>query len=171
MTVAASSCSPLVINDWSIYAHPLFLDNLEEMIEEVEERKKRDPENYKRKNSAKRLAAILKLITEVIPADPANPAFRQGKTLGDGKSGWFRAKFLQQYRLFFRFDSTSKVIVLAWVNDETTLRAYGSRTDAYDVFRRMLEAGHPPADFEALMNEARSTAGRLSDGVAAAQKA
>ena len=31
--------SPLVVNGWSIYAHPLFLDQLEGLTEEVEARK------------------------------------------------------------------------------------------------------------------------------------
>ncbi len=37
--------------------------------------------------------------------------------------------------------------MLAWVNDEKTKRAYGSRTDAYAVFARMLKNGHPPDDW------------------------
>ncbi|MBK1636505.1 hypothetical protein CKO19_12255 [Rhodovulum adriaticum] len=53
--------------------------------------------------------------------DPAAPAFRQGETLGEDRTHWFRANFFQQYRLFFRFDSTAKVIVLAWGNDEQSV--------------------------------------------------
>jgi len=58
----------------------------------------------------------------VIPADPGAPAFRQGDTLGEARKHWFRAKCFQQYRLFYRFSSEAGIIVLAWVNDETTLR-------------------------------------------------
>lgn len=47
---------------------------------------------------------------------------------------WFRAKFFQQYRLFFCYHQASKIIVYAWVNIEATLRAYDSKTDAYQVF-------------------------------------
>lgn len=35
---------------------------------------------------------------------------------------WFRAKFFQQYRRFFRYHQASKIIVYAWVNIEATLR-------------------------------------------------
>jgi hypothetical protein len=45
---------------------------------------------------------------------------RAGGALGDGYRHWFRAKFFQQYRLFFRYHASSKVIVYAWVNDEAT---------------------------------------------------
>ncbi|MEQ8869728.1 MAG: type II toxin-antitoxin system YhaV family toxin, partial [Roseovarius sp.] len=92
--------APLVVNGWSIYAHPLFLDQLEGLIEEVEARKARDPKTWRKKNPTKRLAAIFKLVTEAIPADPGAAAFRQGGTLGDHRKHWFRAKFFQQYRLF-----------------------------------------------------------------------
>ncbi|UWQ21509.1 type II toxin-antitoxin system YhaV family toxin [Jannaschia sp. W003] len=156
---------PLVVGGWSIYAHPLFLDQLEALIEEVEARRARDPEGWRRRNCAKRLAAILKLATVAIPADPGAAAFRQGGTLGDGRRHWFRAKFFQQYRLFFRFDSGARIIVLAWVNDEATKRAYGSRTDAYATFRGMLENGRPPDDFDALMREAGAASERFSAGL------
>lgn len=37
---------------------------------------------------------------------------------------------------FFCFDSASKIIVYAWVNDEKNKRAYGSKSDAYRVFEK-----------------------------------
>ncbi|MEW9855669.1 type II toxin-antitoxin system YhaV family toxin [Novosphingobium sp. M1R2S20] len=56
-----------------------------------------------------------------------------------------------RFRLFFRYDSRSKVLIFAWVNDETTLRTYGSKTDAYVVFKGMLDICDPPDDWEALL--------------------
>ena len=35
--------------------------------------------------------------------ETVRPEYRQGGTLGDDRKHWFRAKFLQQYRLFFRY--------------------------------------------------------------------
>lgn len=62
--------------------------------------------------------------------------YRQGSTLGDDYRHWFRAKFGNgRFRLFFLYDSMAKVIIFAWVNDETTLRTYGAKTDAYKVFK------------------------------------
>ena len=116
--------SPLVINGWSIFAHPLFLDQFEDLTYQVEHLSKKKPSTYKRKNATKRLAAISKLAFEVIPQDPTRSEYRQGGTLGDKRKHWFRAKFFQQYRLFFRFHQKSKIIIYAWVNDEGTKRAY-----------------------------------------------
>ena len=129
-----SEKSNLVVKGWTIFLHPLFLDELDSLILKVEELRKKDTDNFTKKNSSKRLAAISKLAFELIPQDPSIPEYRQGNTLGAEHKHWFRAKFFQQYRLFFRFDSAARIIVYAWVNDEKNKRAYGSKSDAYRVF-------------------------------------
>ncbi|MCV6626597.1 MAG: type II toxin-antitoxin system YhaV family toxin, partial [Cellvibrionaceae bacterium] len=110
---------------------------------------------YQKKNAAKRLAAIHKLAFTKIPQDPHLAEYRQGGTLGDGRKHWFRAKFFQQYRLFFRYHSESKIIVYAWVNDDANKRAYGSKSDAYFVFEKMLDAGNPPDNWAQLLKQAQ----------------
>ena len=142
---------PLVVNGWTLFAHPIFLDQLEALTVQVEAHKRKDPVGYTKKNATKRLAAITKLAFEAIPQDPARPEYRQGSTLGDENKHWFRAKFFQQYRLFFRFHAQAKVIVFAWVNDEQTLRSAGSKSDPYAVFEKMLGRGNPPDDWAALV--------------------
>ena len=153
---------PLVVNGWAIYAHPLFLDQIDTLIAQVEVLRQKDPAGFVRKNATKRLAAIARLAFEVIPQDPTRAEYRQGGTLGGQQRHWFRAKFFQQYRLFFRYHARAKVIVYAWVNDEDTRRAYESGSDAYRVFRRMLDSGHPPTDWDRLIAEARPEGMRLA---------
>jgi toxin YhaV len=153
--------SPLVIHGWTVFAHPLFLVQLEALAQQVEVLKQKDPGGYVKKNATKRLVAINKLAFDVIPQDPTRAEYRQGNTLGDEHKHWFRAKFFQQYRLFFRYHAPSKVIVFAWINDEDTKRAYESSDDAYRVFRKMLESGHPPDDWNQLLAEARAEGLRL----------
>ena len=156
-----SKGKPLVAHGWTLFAHPIFLDQLDALIAQVNALKRKDPTGYVKKNATKRLAAIAKLAFDVIPQDPTRPEFRQGNTLGEEHKHWFRAKFFQQYRLFFRFHAQAKVIVFAWVNDEDTKRAYESDDDAYRVFRRMLDNGHPPSDWAQLLAEARAESERL----------
>jgi toxin YhaV len=153
--------APLAVNGWSVFAHPLFLDQVEALIAVVEKAKAKDPKGYKRKNAAKRLAAIAKLAFDIIPQDPSRPEYRQGGALGEDRRHWFRVKFFQQYRLFFRYSAVQRVIVYAWVNDDTTLRAYESGRDAYRVFKRMLDRGAPPDDWTQLLAQARIALGRL----------
>jgi toxin YhaV len=159
------SGAPLVVNGWTIYAHPLFLAQIDTLIDQVEAYKHKDPAGYANKNAAKRLAAIARLAFEVIPQNPMRDEYRQGNTLGPEHKHWFRAKFFQQYRLFFRYHAKARIIVYAWVNDEDTKRAYGSADDAYKVFRKMLDNGHPPSDWDRLLVEARKEMERLKTGV------
>lgn len=146
--------TPLVVNGWALFAHPLFLEQLEATTTKVEELRRKNPAGYIKKNASKRLAAINNLAFDVIPHDPNRPEYRQGETLGKEHKHWFRAKFFQQYRLFFRFHQESKIIIYAWVNDEDTKRAYESDDDAYRVFTKMLNSGHPPSDWDKLLAEA-----------------
>jgi toxin YhaV len=149
----------LTINGWTILAHPHFLDQLEKLTEAVETLKAKKPDQHQRNANTKLLAALNKLVFQTIPADPTATAYRQGSTLGDGHKHWFRAKFGNgRFRLFFRYDMSSKIIIFVWVNDETTLRTYGAKTDAYKVSKGMLDDGNPPDDWAALCKAASKQA-------------
>lgn len=155
----------IVVKGWVLVAHPLFIDQLNTLAGAVERERARKPETYRHGANAKLLAALVKLVVEVIPTNPSAPAFRQGDTLGASRKHWFRAKFgAGRFRLFFRFSSRSQTIIYAWVNDERTLRAYGSRTDAYRVFGKMLDSGNPPDAWGDLLKGAEdpATARRLA---------
>lgn len=142
----------ITVNGWTLYTHPLFADQLERLTVAVEQSRAKDPVGYRSTANAKLLAAMRKLIFEIIPVDPTRPEFRQGSTLGPSRKHWFRAKFGGgRFRLFFRYSSSAKIIIYAWVNDANTLRTYGSKNDAYAVFKAMLEKGNPPEDWEALI--------------------
>lgn len=159
--MSPSPAQGLVVHGWSLYAHPLFTAQVEALLNQVEALRQRDPAGYSQRNATKRLAAIARLAFERIPQDPTRAEYRQGATLGGAHQHWFRAKFFQQYRLFFRYHSGARVIVYAWVNDEDSRRAYERSDDAYRVFRRMLASGHPPNDWDQLLDEARQEGQRL----------
>ena len=145
----------MVVNGWRLYVHPLFEQQFRQLVEQVEALAAKDPTGYKELPAAKLLATINRHIRETIPRNPGALEFRQGNTLGSDNRHWFRAKFHERYRLFYRFSSKEKVIIYAWVNDERTLRKSGSRTDPYRVFRAMLEAGDPPNTMEQLLLRAK----------------
>ncbi|NLY27166.1 MAG: type II toxin-antitoxin system YhaV family toxin [Alcaligenaceae bacterium] len=161
--MSAGKHAPLVIHGWTVFAHLLFLAQIEALARQVETLKQKGPAGYTKKNASKRLAAITTLAFDVIPQDPTRPEYRQGGTLGDDHKHWFRAKFFQQYRLFFRYHVSSKVIVYAWVNDEDTKRAYESSDDVHWMFRKMLESGHPSDDWDQLLAEAQRQSQRMQD--------
>jgi toxin YhaV len=147
----------LAINGWQIFAHPLLLDQLERLVGAVEKERAGNPRKYQSGANAKLLRALSRLLFETIPQDPTRPEYRLDNTLGPGARHWFRAKFGgQRFRLFFRYDSRSRIVVYAWVNDSTTLRTYGSKSDAYAVFASMLRAGNPPDDWNTLLRAAKA---------------
>ena len=148
----------IVINGWQLFAHPLLLDQLGKLATAVAEAKVKRPDTWQGTANAKLLAAVRQLIFETIPSDPTRSEYRQGETLGKDRKHWFRAKFGNgRFRLFFRYSSREKAIVYAWVNDDTTLRTYGSKTDAYAVFCKMLDRGNPPDTWETLLKEANAS--------------
>jgi toxin YhaV len=153
---SAGADPPLVIKGWSIFAHPQFLGNFELLVAQVERLRAKNPKGYTAKNPTKRLAAIVKLAFEIIPQDPTRPEYRQGASLGNEYKHWFRAKFFQQYRLFFRYHRESRIIIYGWVNDEHTKRAYESGSDAYRTFRRMLKDENPPDNWNQLLAQAKA---------------
>jgi toxin YhaV len=150
------------VHGWELFAHPLFLDQLEKLTAAVERLREKDRRGWRTSANAKLLAALHKLVFETIPEDPTRPEYRQGGTLGRDRKHWFRAKFGGgRFRLFFRYSTSAKVIIFAWVNDETTLRTYGAKTDAYAVFRKMLDKGNPPDDWASLVKAVSSAEVRL----------
>jgi hypothetical protein len=97
---------------WTILAHPLFLKQIETLIDAAEA-EGTDRDAHVGPN-AKLLAHLLDLAFDKIPGDPGNPTFRQGGTLGEDRRHWFRAKTGNgRYRLFFRFQSAARIIVYA----------------------------------------------------------
>jgi toxin YhaV len=42
------------------------------------------------------------------------------------------------------------------VNDENSLRSSGSKSDPYAVFQKMLQRGHPPDDWAALLSATKT---------------
>ncbi len=94
-----------------------------------------------------------------VPRDPLSAEFRERNTLGPAHRHWFRAKFgATRFRLFFRADLASRIVVYDWVNDHDTLRKTGAANDPYAVFARMLANGNPPNDWADLLAAAQDPA-------------
>jgi toxin YhaV len=147
----------VVVAGWTILAHPLFLDAIERLVGLVESEQAAKPDAPPSGN-AKLLGHLLDLALVKIPQDPGNAAYRHGGSLADRRH-WFRGKTGGgRYRLFYRYDSRAKIIIYAWVNDDNSLRTYGSGTDAYAVFAKMLDSGNPPDTWDDLMEAAGAEA-------------
>lgn len=141
-------------NGWNLFRFRPFALRLKALTQDVASLAQSDPEGYKQHPKTKLLASVYRSISETVPANPADTVFRLGHTLGRQNGNWRRVKrgLPQRYRLFFMFASTPlQVIIYAWLNDEDTLRKEGSRTDVYEVFKRMLERGEVPSTIDELI--------------------
>ena len=146
----------MIANGWQLFYFKLFKVALDELEQEVTKLAEHDPAGYKSHPKTRLLASVYKAIMQVVPTNPDHPDFRLGKTLGAEHTNWRRVKkgMPDRYRLFFRFASKPvKVIVYVWFNDEDTLRKAGSKTDVYEVFKRLLSRGQVPSEIKELLAE------------------
>ena len=135
---------------WSLLFHECLSEQLKKLHAAAQRAQLQDPLGYQSNANVRLFAAISQLMFDTVPSDPNRAEYRQGNTMGTEFRHWRRAKIGRRFRLFFRFDSKTRIIIFAWVNDENTLRSSGSKNDPYAVFQRMLERGHPPDDWAAL---------------------
>jgi toxin YhaV len=138
---------------WKLRRSKVFAEALDALEREVARLAEADPAGYLAHPKTKLFIRISDLILEEIPLNPNAPEYGLGNTLGPSRRHWRRAKFLQRFRLFYRFESASRTIVYAWMNDENTLRKAGSKSDPYAVFQRRLDRGEPPDDWKALLRD------------------
>jgi toxin YhaV len=141
---------------WVLLFHECIVGQLQKLHAAAERARRSDPKGFERNANVKLFRALSQLILETVPSDPARDEYRQGNTLGPAYRHWRRAKIGRRFRLFFRYDSKAETIVFAWVNDEQTLRAAGSKSDPYAIFEKMLERGNPPDNWAKLVAASRT---------------
>jgi len=149
----------VIANGWQLFYFKLFKAALDELEQAVTKLAQQNPSAYKSHPKTRLLASVYKAVTQIVPADPDHADFRLGKTLGTEYTNWRRVKkgMPDRYRLFFRFASRPvKLIVYVWFNDEDTLRKAGSRTDVYEVFKRMLSRGEVPSSINVLLAKSQT---------------
>lgn len=141
---------------WVLLFHGCIVEQLQKLHAAVEDARRSNPENFERNANVKLFRALSQLILDTVPDGPTRDEYRQGNTLGPAHRHWRRAKVGRRFRLFFRYDSRTKTIVFAWVNDEQSLRSVGSKSDPYVMLKKMLERGNSPDDWARLVAASRS---------------
>ena len=135
-------------NGWLILHVPEFEARFLAIAQQVEALRARDPVGYHEHPTTKLLAAVIRLVRDVVPSDPNAPRFRLENDLRKFR----RAKKLglpPRYRLFWVFSEHLRTIVFLYLNDEGTLRKDGASSDPYEVFRRKIARGEIGPDFDA----------------------
>jgi toxin YhaV len=143
------------VHGWQILVWTDFRERWDVLRRIVEKLRADDPAGYVHHPAAKFLKTLRDIVLDEVPRNPASPEYLQGNTLGPAYRAWRRVSFHGRFRLYFRFSTRHRIIVYAWLNDEDTLRKDGARSDPYAVFRRMLERGAPPPDWDGLVAATR----------------
>ena len=138
-------------NGWNLLFHDCLIEQLRKLDAAAQRAKAQYPKESESNANVKLFNALSQLMLQAVPGDPNREEYRQGNTMGNAFRHWRRAKIGRRFRLFFRFDSKTKIIIFAWVNDENTLRSAGSKSDPYAVFQKILQRGDPPDDWDALL--------------------
>jgi len=144
-------------NSWGLLYFKAFDEQIDELTNEVVHLREIDPYNYKNHPKTKLLAKVVTNIRKRVLVNPLDPQFNLGKTLGKTFTCYKRIKegLPDRYRVFFRFKSSSKTVVIIWMNNEFSLRKAGSKTDVYNVFLKMLVRGEVPAKWKSLIKDSK----------------
>lgn len=129
---------------WNLLFHECLSEQLQKLHAAAQRAQQHDPQGFESNANVRLFAALSKTIFDVVPSDPNREEYRQGNTMGATFRHWRRAKIGRRFRLFFRFDSKTRIIIFAWV--------------PCTVFQRMLERGNPPDDWTALLAASRTVA-------------
>jgi len=139
----------VIANGWRSYFHPIFAERFRDLREQVETLKRSLPiEQFRSHPRARLFASVVHLVRELVPENPNADEFQLWGDLAKFR----RAKghgLPDRYRLFWVFSSRAKTIIFLYLNDETTLRKSGSKSDPYAVFRRLARQGRLGTDFAA----------------------
>ena len=123
---------------WNLLFHECLSEQLQKLHAADQRARQQGPQGFESNANVRLFAALPKLIFDEVPSDPNREEYRQGNTMGAAFRHWRRAKIGRRFRLFFRFDSKTRIIILAGVNDENTLRSSGTLEQKKAVIERIL---------------------------------
>lgn len=140
---------------WNKLWHPCFEQRYLGLLKRAEELSIKHPDTFYNHLDYKFFESVTDCIENRIFIDPENIEFRLGNTLGKNNKSWRRVKrgMPDRYRLFFKFSTSNNEIVLAWLNDERSIRKAGSKNDVYEVFKKLLASGKIPNSYSELVKE------------------
>jgi toxin YhaV len=136
-------------SEWTILLGPLFQPRFDDILANVRELKKKLPAGkYVSHPTVKLYAALDRLIWTTIAANPDASDFLLRKPLAKFR----RAKkhgLPDRHRLFWVTSSQLRIVIILWINDESTLRKPGAKTDPYRIFSTLVARGTIGKDFNA----------------------
>lgn len=150
----------LEVNGWKLLYHPVFGDRYAQLRARARELKASLPAGeFPTHPDVKLVAAIRRVVLEIIPEDPNRPDFWLGADL----AAFRRVKgygLPDRYRLYYVFSSTARTVIVLYLNDSASLRKDDAKTDPYRVFARLVSSGSLGKDFDANLAQWKKARGK-----------
>ncbi len=138
---------------WNLLFHEGLIEQLQKLQTAAKKAKAQDPQGFESNANLKLFNALAQLMLETVPSDPSRDEYRQGNTMGPAFRHWRRAKLGRRFRLFFRFDSKTRIIIfMAMMEAQTYLAKRQARADlnAFDAVMART-GGEPPREGDRIL--------------------
>jgi toxin YhaV len=130
---------------WNLLFHDGLIEQLQKLQTAAQKAKAQDPQGFESNANVKLFNALAQLMLETVPSDPSRDEYRQGNTMGPAFRHWRRAKLGRRFRLVFRFDSKTRIIIfMATMGAQTYLAKRQARADLTAFDAMMARAGGEP---------------------------
>ena len=138
---------------WNLLFHEGLIEQLQKLQAAAQRAQAQDPQGFESNANLKLFNALAQLMLETVPSDPSRDEYRQGNTMGPAFRHWRRAKLGRRFRLFFRFDSKTRIIIfMATMEAQTYLAKRQARADlnAFDAVMART-GGEPPREGDRIL--------------------
>jgi toxin YhaV len=127
-----------------VYFHPQFRRRFDALVAAAAKAERVGRSDHP---DVKLLAAVVRLVEMIVPADPDHPDFRLRGDLGRFRRAKGRG-LPSRYRLLWVFSSRARAIVFLYLNDASSLRKAGAKSDPYAQFADLLRRGELAPNFD-----------------------
>jgi toxin YhaV len=138
---------------WNLLFHEGLIEQLQKLQAAAQRAQAQDPQGFESNANVKLFNALAQLMLETVPSDPNRDEYRQGNTMGPAFRHWRRAKVGRRFRLFFRFDSKTRIIIfMAMKEAQTYFAERQARADvaAFDTVMART-GGEPPREGDRIL--------------------
>ena len=138
---------------WHLLFHDGLIEQLQKLTAAAQRAQTQDPHGFQSNANVKLFNALAQLMLETVPSDHSRDEYRQGNTTGPAFRHWRRAKLGRRFRLFFRFDSKTRIIIfMAMMAAKTYLAKRQARADltAFDAVMART-GGEPPREGDRIL--------------------
>ena len=138
---------------WNLLFHDGLIEQLQKLQTAAQKAKAQDPQGFESNANVKLFNALAQLMLETVPSDPSRDEYRQGNTMDPAFRHWRQAKLGRRFRLFFRFDSKTRIIIfMAMMEAQTYLAKRQARADltAFDAVMART-GGEPPREGDRIL--------------------